>query len=90
MLADLRCSVRLLRNSPGMTSVAIISLGLGIGASTTVYSVIHGVTMRAYAFEDANRLAALWELPISGVLGIMTRASRASSNGVAQTAVLPA
>src|SRR6516225_8948204 len=66
MLADLRCSLRLLRNSSGMTSVAIISLGLGIGASTTVYSVIHGVTMRAYAFEDPNQLAALWELPISG------------------------
>ena len=66
MLADLRGSVRWLRNSPRMTCIAIISLGLGIGASTTVYSVIHGVTMRAYAFEDAKRLAALWELPIGG------------------------
>ena len=47
MLADLRGSLRLLRSSPGMTTVAIVSLALGVGARATVYSVIHGVTMRA-------------------------------------------
>ena len=61
MFADLRGSVRLLRSSPGMTTVAIVSLALGAGASATVYSVIHGVTMRAYAFEEPNRLVVLWE-----------------------------
>jgi len=61
MLADFRSSLRLVRSSPGMSAVAILSLALGVGASTTVYSVIHGVEMRAYAFAEPNLLAALWE-----------------------------
>jgi putative ABC transport system permease protein len=61
VLQDLRHSVRMLSKSPGLTAAAILSLGLGIGANTTIYSVIHGVMMRASAFREPERLVAIWE-----------------------------
>jgi putative ABC transport system permease protein len=54
LLQDVRYAVRQLRKAPGFTTVAILTLALGIGANTAIYSVIHGALQLPYA--NANRL----------------------------------
>ena len=58
---DVRIGLRLLRKSPGFTMVAVLTLTLGIGASTTVFSVVDAVLVKALPYRDANRLVAVWD-----------------------------
>ena len=55
-LQDLRFGARTLFRSPGFTAVAVISLALGIGAVTTVYSMVAAVVLNPLPFDEANRL----------------------------------
>src|SRR5687767_15305390 len=57
---DLRYSVRLLIKSPAFTAVALLSIALGIGANTTVFSVINGVLLKPLPYKDADSLVLLW------------------------------
>jgi putative ABC transport system permease protein len=58
---DLEYALRQLTKHPGFTAVAVLTLALGIGANTAIYSVIDGVLLRAAPFEDADRLAMVWQ-----------------------------
>src|SRR6476659_9998640 len=58
--ADVRYAIRLWRRHPAMVAVAGVSLGLGVGATTTMYGVVNRVANYELGFADANRLAVLW------------------------------
>jgi putative ABC transport system permease protein len=57
---DLRYSLRLLLKSPGFTAVALVSIALGIGANTTVFSVINGALLKSLPYKDPSSLVLLW------------------------------
>src|SRR6266508_1684139 len=61
LLQDLRYGARMLLKKRGFTVVAVITLGLGIGANTTMFSVINGLLLRPMPFKEPERLVHLEE-----------------------------
>jgi predicted permease len=55
-MTDLRLAVRMLVKQPGMAALAIIALALGIGLTTTMFSIVNGAVLRGLPFEDSERI----------------------------------
>ena len=78
LIRDLRYSVRQLIKNPGFTLTAVISLALGIGATTAVFSVIYAVLMAPYPFPAADRIVRMT---------VRTKAEVAETPGVTLAAI---
>jgi putative ABC transport system permease protein len=59
LVVDVRYGARMLRRNPAFTLLAVVTLGLGIGANTAIFSVINGVLLKPLPYENAERLVLL-------------------------------
>ncbi|MGC1296284.1 MAG: hypothetical protein WA869_14720 [Alloacidobacterium sp.] len=58
---DLRFSLRTLARNPGFTSIALLTIALGIGVNSAMFSIVQGVILAPLTFPEADRLVFLWQ-----------------------------
>jgi hypothetical protein len=73
---DLRFAIRTLRKNIGFAAVVVLTLALGIGANTTIFTVVNGVILKPLPYPQPDRLVTLWERQLSdGTVGTVAPAN---------------
>jgi putative ABC transport system permease protein len=62
LIQDLRYGLRQLGRNPGFTLVAVLTLGLGLGAATAIWSVVYGVLLRPLPYPEPERIVQVWQI----------------------------
>ena len=73
---DVRYALRQLCKNPSFTTVTVLTLALGIGANTAIFSVVNGVLLNPLPFHDASRIVSMFEETQNFAKGSISQLSR--------------
>jgi putative ABC transport system permease protein len=72
---DVRFALRSYRKNPGFTLVAVLTIALGLGANTAIFSFLDGVLLKPVAYPEPERIVQLWEKPPGGTRNVISAAN---------------